>query len=96
MKNVEINPIDLSTEEDCCLKLEPFFQCCCKCIYLKPVYFHCCTNPKPTKEQRASFPDTEKCVCSVQKGWACTSDKDRIFDRWQKHSVGCELYIKRE
>lgn len=86
--------IDLSTNEDCQLKVGPFFQCCCKCVYLKPVFFHCCTSPKPTKEQRAPFPDTEKCVCSVQKSWACTGT-DSIYDRWPKHSCGCEMFTKK-
>lgn len=73
-----------------CFLTEPdWFQCCCNCVYLRPVHHHCTTEPKPTKEQM----NGRGCQCGVQKGWACTSPEiGRIYDNWPEHSVGCELY----
>lgn len=77
-------------DEDCQLNVEPFFQCCCKCIYLRPVHHHCTTSP----ELRES---SGGCCCGVQKGWACCvimdgEDHERIHDNWPQHSCGCEMY----
>lgn len=84
--NTEPNP-------DCMLNVEPLYQCCCTCIYLKAVHFHCCTNPKPTDEQKKSAGIEGKCVCGVQKGWACVYPEDRVvYDNWPQHSVGCECH----
>ena len=68
-------------------------QCCCNCVYLRPVHFHCCTEPKPTDEQKAAAGVKGRCVCAVQKGWACCQPElGRIYDNWPQHSFGCELY----
>ena len=74
----------------------PFFQCCCNCIYLKPVFFHCTTEPKPTVYDIARHGGS-RCVCGIQKGWACCSpESDRIHDNWGPHSCGCELYTAKD
>lgn len=82
----------------CQLTVEPFFQCCCNCVYHRPIHFHCCTEPKPTEEQKkASGHDGGRCVCGVIKGWACVGpDSERVYDNWGEHSCGCELYTERE
>jgi len=60
-------------------------QCCCDCIYLLPVHYHCCTEPKPLGGQG--------CVCNIQKGWACVApNHNRVYDNWPRHSCGCELH----
>ena len=66
-----------------------FKQCCCNCVYRRPVHYHCTTEPKPDK-----IPDAvNKCMCSVQKGWACVDPESiRVYDNWREHSVGCETY----
>lgn len=82
---------------DCQMKVGPFFQCCCNCVYLKPVHFHCCTKPTPTGKPRKSG----ECFCKVQKGWACVGPEGgegigRIYDNWPKHSCGCEEYTPKD
>lgn len=75
----------------CQMAVEPLRQCCCTCWHHWPVHFHCCTEPKP------DLPFAEsKCVCNVQKGWACVSPvAGVVYDNWPEHSVGCEMYDKR-
>jgi hypothetical protein len=81
----------INPEINCQLKVEPFKQCCCKCIYHLPVHHHCTTEPKPTKKVKG------RCVCGVQKGWACVAPEfGRVYDNWPKHSVGCECYTTKE
>ena len=78
---------------DCQLDVEPFFQCCCTCIYRMPVHYHCCTEPKPTDEQKRAAGIERRCVCGVQKGWACVAfEFERVYDNWPEHSCGCELH----
>ena len=90
------------SNEPCQLRREPFFQCCCTCIHHKPVYFHCCTEPKPTDEQKAEARkigswDGDRCVCGIQKGWACVCPmSDAVYDNWLEHSCGCELHTTKE
>lgn len=79
---------DLSDQLGCQLDLGPFYQCCCKCENLYPVHYHCMTEPKPPEPH-------EKCVCGVQKGWACVM-KGRVYDNWREHSCGCECYHERK
>ena len=81
----------------CQLNAESFYQCCCKCVYHRPIHFHCCTEPKPTEEEKKATGVEGSCVCGVQKGWACTCPmSDRIYDNWPEHSCGCELYTTKE
>lgn len=83
---------------ECQLGVEPFYQCCCNCKNLLPVHFHCCTNPKPTEEQKEAAKlvgwDGGRCVCGIQKGWACVNPEmgGRVVDRHPFHSCGCECY----
>lgn len=76
----------LIVEED---KSDPIVQCCCNCKYHFAVHYHCTTEPKPPAN-----PLWGKCVCPVQKGWACGSPDHlpRIYDNWPEHSIGCETY----
>lgn len=62
-------------------------QCCCNCKYHLAVHYHCTTEPKLP-------PSYGKCICVVQKGWACGSPSflPVIYDNWPEHSVGCEEY----
>ena len=70
----------------CQMNVEPFFQCCCKCVYHLSVNYHCTTSPQMRH-------DVGGCCCSVQKGWACVApDFNRVFDSWPEHSCGCELF----
>lgn len=72
----------------CTLKDPELMQCCCNCVHLRAVHYHCCTLPKPD--------GVTGCVCGVQKGWACVMpEHDRIYDNWPQHSCGCELYTAR-
>ena len=84
------------TEEPqwCGLRDDPqFVQCCCNCKNLRPVHFHCCTEPKPTDEEKQAAGVTGRCVCGIQKGWACVMpESGRIYDNWPQHSCGCECY----
>lgn len=69
---------------------EPYMvQCCCNCKHHLSVHYHCTTEPKPT-----GLPMRGKCVCVVQKGWACgtPSHYPIVYDRWPTHSAGCEEY----
>lgn len=77
----------------CGLRDDPHFkQCCCNCIYRLPVFFNCSTNPKPAPETHKG-----KCVCNVQKGWACVHpEMGAVYDNWPEHSVGCELYTPKQ
>lgn len=75
---------------DCCLEGE-LKQCCCQCVYHRPLHNHCWTD-------KSRKPGT--CVCSQQIGWVCACDEsggDRIYANWKEHDVGCELFTdKRE
>ena len=87
-------PSPTGLDSDCQMTAEPSSQCCCNCIYLRPVHYHCCTEPKPADEQKKSAGIEGRCVCGVQKGWACVGpDTDRIYDNWPRHSCGCECYM---
>jgi len=66
---------------------QPFFQCCCECIHLRPTFEHCTTNPKLRKEKN-------DCICGIQNGWACCRHLERIHINWSEHSVGCEEHTK--
>lgn len=90
---------------ECQSNVEPFNQCCCQCVYHKPVFFHCCTDPKPDPMPEVSteiepitgMKPVRVCVCSIQKGWACVPPEEnpqdeRIHDNWSEHSCGCELH----
>lgn len=79
-------------EESCGLNDPDWRQCCCNCKFHRPVHFHCCTNPKPTEEQKKAAGIEGGCVCGVQKGWACVTPDLRIHDNWPLHNIGCELY----
>jgi len=79
----------------CGLKDDPVLvQCCCNCKHLHPVHYHCCTEPKPTDEQKKAAGIEGRCVCGVQKGWACHNPEmdGRIYDNWPQHSCGCECH----
>ena len=77
--------------EKCQLKEAPFYQCCCNCIYLRPVHYHCCTEPKPDPKEY------NRCCCGVRKSYACAHPEfGVIHDNWPKHSVGCECYTTAE
>jgi hypothetical protein len=87
----------------CGLKDDPnFVQCCCNCVYHLPVHYHCGHEPLPTEEQKKAAGIEGRCVCGVQKGWACVclamADKPgtlegvRVHDNWPEHSCGCECY----
>jgi len=73
----------------CCIKQMPFKQCCCKCIYLRPVHRHCTTEPRPK---------AGTCVCHIRKGWACIPPGfgGVVYDNWGRHSIGCELYTTKK
>lgn len=94
LKNSELAPARGSATW-CGLKDDPtFVQCCCNCKHLHPVHYHCCTEPKPTDEQKKAAGIEGRCVCGVQKGWACHNPEmdGRIYDNWPQHSCGCECY----
>lgn len=77
----------------CTLNDPEVMQCCCNCAHLRPVHFHCCTKPKPTKAQRKKSGVNAFCVCSIVKSLACAPpESGRIYDNWPQHSAGCELY----
>lgn len=77
-------------ENTCQLNVEPFFQCCCTCIYHKPVHHHCCTSPGMREKHGG-------CCCGVQKGWACVAPEfGRVYDNWPEHSCGCEMHTERK
>lgn len=82
------------TDTECQKKEGPLFQCCCDCIYLRAVHYHCCTEPKPSEAERKKFKSTGRCVCGVRKGFACCNPEldSRIYDNWPKHSGGCEMH----
>ena len=80
--------------DKCYLNEKPFKQCCCNCVNLRAVYYHCTTEPKPGGFVDHGNPNF-KCCCSEQKGWACVMNDDRIYDNWPQHSVGCECYTKK-
>lgn len=78
---------------ECQLQVEPFYQCCCNCVYHREVHYHCCTEPKPTEAQKAAAKVDGRCVCGVPKGWACVHPEGgHVYDNWPMHSVGCECY----
>ena len=80
----------------CTLKDPELMQCCCNCVHLRAVHYHCCTEPKPTDAQKSAAGIEGCCVCGVQKGWACAMpEHERIYDNWPQHSCGCELYTAR-
>ena len=92
-------------DEPCQLRREPFFQCCCTCIYLKPIHYHCCTEPKPSQEEKEGHGVEGRCVCGVQKvevggnqfNWACACpEMGVIHDNWGQHSCGCEFHTTKE
>ena len=84
--------VKVTRHPDCQMDVEPFKQCCCNCQHHLPVHFHCCTEPKPDLKGSDS-----KCVCNVQKGWACVPPElDVVYDNWREHSVGCEMYDPKE
>ena len=83
----------------CGLKDDPdFVQCCCNCIYHVPVHFNCYTKPNPTDAQKKAAGVTGRCVCGVQKGWACHNPEMSpvIYDNWPEHSCGCECYTAKK
>ncbi len=77
-------------KEHCYLNDEPLHQCCCNCVFLHPVHYHCCTEPVPPLE---THPNTT-CCCGVRKGWACMPPgfDGVVYDNWPEHSVGCEMH----
>lgn len=82
---------------NCQLTEAPFYQCCCQCTYHKPIYYHCCTEPKPSEEQKKEAGIEGRCVCGVQKGWACSPlGEDGVYDNWPEHSVGCEMFNQKK
>jgi len=86
--------VDLPRLVRCFLDYRDMQQCCCNCKHLHPVHYHCCTEPKPTDEQKKAAGIEGRCVCGVQKGWACHNPEmdGRIYDNWPQHSCGCECY----
>jgi hypothetical protein len=83
-------------DNECQLTVEPLYQCCCNCVYLRAVHYHCTTDPKPSQPELDAAGITGRCVCRVQKGWACCAPEfDRVYDNWQQHSCGCELYTQK-
>jgi hypothetical protein len=85
------NNVPLICEKEltgCTLKDPELLQCCCNCVNLRAVHYHCGTTPKPE--------GGKGCVCGVQMGWACAiPGRDRIYHNWPQHSGGCELYTAR-
>jgi hypothetical protein len=80
-------------QPDCQMDVEPMKQCCCNCAFHLPVHFHCCTSLTLSAEQKKAAGVEGRCVCGVQKGWACVQpDGGRVYDNWPEHSCGCELY----
>jgi len=75
---------------ECQKDVEPFFQCCCECIFLVPDVWHCSVNPEAHDES----------LCYKQRGWACTGMNHgadaRIISGWAEHSCGCEMHTKKE
>ncbi|MBE3085042.1 MAG: hypothetical protein IMZ64_02355 [Bacteroidetes bacterium] len=75
-----------SPDENGCY-LSSWGQCCCKCAYHFPDFYHCgVSKPK----------DSSGCVCSILKGWICAcpiDDNVRVHSEWPEHSLGCELYV---
>jgi hypothetical protein len=65
-------------------------QCCCNCKYHYPDFFHCTTDRKKRDEMG-------KCICNIQKGWICRPPEfeDHAFSGWDEHSIGCEMYEKK-
>jgi hypothetical protein len=96
-------PVELK-HPDCQLNTEPFFQCCCTCIYLWPVHHHCGRMPEPTEEEKKEAGVEGRCICGVQKktatgelNWACVAPEfGRVHDNWGQHSCGCELHTTKE
>ena len=77
----------------CQLTVAPFYQCCCRCRHHLPVHYHCTTVQQPTEEQKKVAGGDGRCVCGVQKGWACVlPEHHRVYDNWPEHGCGCELY----
>jgi hypothetical protein len=83
----------VANNPNCTLHHPDLHQCCCNCVHLRPVHYHCTTEPRPTKKEMAKQGVTGRCVCAVQKGWACCSPElEAIHDNWGQHSCGCECY----
>jgi hypothetical protein len=66
-------------EDRCFLEEEPFFQCCCTCVFHKPDFSHPHHDGKPF---------------SHQKGWICDPPmgEHHMSSNWPAHSCGCELH----
>ena len=74
-----------------------FKQCCCNCVNHRPVHHHC-TTTKGEELESLRTQIGRKCVCGVQKGWSCAPPEHEgiIYDNWDEHSVGCEMYTTKE
>lgn len=86
---------ELSDEPKCWMNDPKWRQCCCSCVHHLPTHIDC--NTVVSKGDHG-------CICDIQTGWACCVDIamaekgeiPRIYTNWQEHSVGCELFEKRD
>ena len=65
-------------------------QCCCNCVYHKPIYHHCSNYDKNHPLRNGG------CCCCEIKEWACCVQEGKIFGGWKEHSVGCEIYTPKD
>jgi hypothetical protein len=87
---------ELSDEPKCFMDDQKWHQCCCSCVHHLPTHIDC-TNV-------VSKGDHKGCICDIQIGWACCVEivmieKDqtpRIYPNWPEHSIGCEMFEKRD
>jgi len=87
----------LPDEKGCYLNSR-LHQCCCSCQSHKPDHYHCgFVEPEQAKKLKEKIAPDKHCICSIQKGWVCISPiSDRVYSGWPEHSLGCEMFIKKD
>jgi hypothetical protein len=79
-------------EGECRLGKEPWpDQCCCVCKYQLVDHWYRRNMPEELKTEG-------KCGCEVIRGWICAVrlDVPHAHSGWPHHSIGCEMFEKRE
>lgn len=84
------SPMDAVVSSSECWMESKHHQCCCQCRHHIPDFYHCTIDTKLREEM-------EKCVCGIQKGWICIPPEfdGRAYSEWPEHSIGCEMYDKK-
>uniref|UniRef100_A0A6M3K354 Uncharacterized protein n=1 Tax=viral metagenome TaxID=1070528 RepID=A0A6M3K354_9ZZZZ len=68
-------------------------QCCCICKFLIEDYWYCLRMPEELKQEG-------HCGCKVLRGYICIADEIHEGKSgqsgWPHHSIGCEIFTKKE